>query len=291
MRSVLSSHLLKLRPRNVRFNSSSSFLSRYSVVTGSLLVGGGAVGLMFSSCRIPEGHVGVMSLFGKVKPITIGPGLTFVNPLANVRHWSIQTRVMDFKLSVPSQEGVMLGVDLSLQYRLNPEDVIRLFSTVGANYEEVIIKPLVHSCVRSVSSGHDTKAFYTSSVREEMSSIIFAKLSTELALRGIIVESVPLRNIGLPPSLVKAIEEKMQADQASQQMAFVLTKARQEAERKEIEAKGIQAFQDIVSKGISPHYLQWKGIEATLALANSTNAKVVVIGSGSNGLPLILNSA
>jgi regulator of protease activity HflC (stomatin/prohibitin superfamily) len=97
-----------------------------------------------------------------------------------------------------------------------------------------------------------------------------------------------MRQITLPPGLTSSIEEKLKADQESQRMQFVLLKEKQEAERKRIEAKGIADFQDIVSKGISDQLLRWKGIEATEKLAGSNNTKVVVIGAGKTGLPLIL---
>jgi len=108
--------------------------------------------------------------------------------------------------------------------------------------------------------------------------------------RGIIVEQAPLRQIQLPERLTKSIEEKLQAEQESQRMEFILTREKQEADRKRIEAKGIADFQEIVSKGISEQLLKWKGIEATEKLANSTNTKVVIIGSGKDGLPIILGS-
>ena len=88
--------------------------------------------------------------------------------------------------------------------------------------------------------------------------------------------------------MTRSIEEKMQADQESQRMAFILRKEEQEADRKRIEAAGIRDFQAIVSEGINQNLLRWKGIEATEKLANSTNSKIVVIGSGKDGLPLIL---
>ena len=98
----------------------------------------------------------------------------------------------------------------------------------------------------------------------------------------------PLRQIILPAGLSRSIEEKLQAEQESQRMSFILQKETQEAESKRIEAKGIKDFQTIVSEGINDQLLRWKGIEATEKLANSPNSKVVVIGSGKDGLPLIL---
>lgn len=107
---------------------------------------------------------------------------------------------------------------------------------------------------------------------------------------GIIVESAPLRTVGLLAGLSQSIESKFQAEQESQRMQFVLIKEKQEADRKRIEAKGISDFQNIVAKGISEQLLRWKGIEATEKLAGSTNAKVVIIGAGKDGLPLILDT-
>ena len=94
----------------------------------------------------------------------------------------------------------------------------------------------------------------------------------------------------LPETLKQAIEAKQQAQQDAQRMEFVLQKERQEAERKRVEAAGIKDFQDIVSQGISDKLLQWKGIEATMELARSSNSKVVVVGNAKNGLPLIFSA-
>ena len=109
-----------------------------------------------------------------------------------------------------------------------------------------------------------------------------------LAQRGIVIESILLRDIQLPQTLKSSIEAKQQAEQEALAMNFRLQKEKQEAERKRIEAAGIRDFQQIVAQGISPQLLEWKGIEATETLAKSPNAKVVVIGSGKNGLPIIL---
>jgi prohibitin 1 len=109
-----------------------------------------------------------------------------------------------------------------------------------------------------------------------------------LSPRGIIVESVLLRDVQLPAMLKTSIEAKQQAEQDALRMNFVLQKEKQEAERKRIEAQGISDFQRIVAQGISPQLLEWKGIEATERLATSPNAKVVLIGNSRTGLPLIL---
>jgi prohibitin 1 len=108
------------------------------------------------------------------------------------------------------------------------------------------------------------------------------------APRGVIIETTPLRNVALQVQLTEAIEQK--ADQESQRMEFILTKEKQEADRKRIEAKGIADFQAIVAAGISEPLLRWKGIEATEKLASSPNTKVIIVGAGKDGLPIILDT-
>jgi regulator of protease activity HflC (stomatin/prohibitin superfamily) len=116
-----------------------------------------------------------------------------------------------------------------------------------------------------------------------------AELRQRLEGRGIAVEAVLLRGVSLPDQVANAVQAKLAADQQAQQMEFVLRKEQREAERKRIEAQGIADYQRIVSSGLNESLLRWKGIEATAKLAESGNAKVVVIGSGKDGLPLILN--
>jgi regulator of protease activity HflC (stomatin/prohibitin superfamily) len=152
----------------------------------------------------------------------------------------------------------------------------------------VILEPNFRSIVRGVTAAHDAQALYTSN-RELLATEIRSQLESTVGQRGIRVESTPMRQITLPARLLTSIEEKLQAEQESQRMQFVLQKEEQEAKRKEIEALGVARFQEIVSKEISPNYLKWKGIEATMKLAESQNSKVVVIGAGESGLPLILN--
>ncbi len=107
--------------------------------------------------------------------------------------------------------------------------------------------------------------------------------------RGVFIEAILLRNIELPAQVAKAVEAKLAADQQAQQMDFVLRKESKEAERKRIEAQGISDFQRIVTAGISPALLTWKGIEATEKIATSPNTKIIIVG-GKDGLPVILNT-
>ena len=123
--------------------------------------------------------------------------------------------------------------------------------------------------------------------KERITLEILEDVRRQVAPRGVIVENVLLRDLQLPETLKHAIEAKQQAQQEAQRMEYVLQREKQEAERKRVEAGGIKDFQDIVSQGISDKLLEWKGIEATMELVKSQNAKVIVVGNSKNGLPLI----
>ena len=113
-----------------------------------------------------------------------------------------------------------------------------------------------------------------------ISNEVFRDAEENLGKRGIVVETILLRKVDLPKLVVEAINAKLAADQQAQQMRFVLDKERQEAERKRIEAQGIQDFQRIISQGLSDQLLRWKGIETTRALAESANSKLIIVGVG-----------
>lgn len=236
---------------------------------------------------IPAGHVGVIDFFGNVSDNTLYPGVNIVNPLANVVKFDARTQEIREEMNVPSKEGLSVQLEISLLYSLSFENANKIYKSVGEDYAQKILIPQFRSVVRGVTSRYEARALYTAE-REKLAREIEEELSSLVSPRGIKLEAAPLRQIILPPGLTASIEEKLKAEQESQRMEFILTREKQEAERKRIEAQGIADFQEIVSKGISEQLLKWKGIEATEKLASSTNTKVVVIGSGKDGLPLIL---
>jgi prohibitin 1 len=245
--------------------------------------------LLFSSItRVGTGHVGVLTLFGKVQSgETLGEGIHLINPLKTNNELSIQTQTLKESASVPSSEGLMMSLDTSLIYHLNPDRAAEVFQKIGADYENVVVEPTLRSAIREATASHTANALYTGE-REMVAKQILDQITMELNQRGITVENVLLRDIQLPTTLKAAIEAKQQAEQESLAMNFRLQKETQEAQRKRIEAAGVRDFQQIVAQGITPSLLEWKGIEATENLAKSPNSKVVVIGNNKNGLPLIL---
>ena len=244
--------------------------------------------LAFSAVKIvPAGHVGIVVLFGKVQS-AIPEGLHFVNPLASVELMSVRTQEIFEHAEAPSKEGLNVVIEVSCLYHLISEDAARVYRQLGPRYEQVVVKTQFRSAIRGITVRHEAKDLYTSS-REMITNEIYEDLAGDLRKRGIEVEKILLRRMQLPKSIEEAINSKLAADQEAQRMRFILDKERQEAERKRIEAQGIQDFQRIVSQGISDQLLRWKGIEATEKLAASSNAKVVIVG-GKDGLPLILNT-
>jgi len=267
-------------------------MKRAEMVARAGLVGVVLVGLaLFLSVRtVPAGHVGVKDWFGSVPAATLQPGLHVVVPLTRVRKFSVQTIEVKEEAHVPSKEGMNLGLEASLLYNVKPESAVELYKRVGIGFEDVIVVPNFRSAVREVTASYEAKALY-SEMRDRLASEIQDRLSPILEAQGIVIQSILLRKITLPDTVANAIQVKLQREQEAEQMKFVLQKEEQEAERKRIEAQGIADFQRIVTQGISAPLLQWKGIEATEKLAASPNAKIVIIGSGKDGLPIILGGA
>jgi prohibitin 1 len=236
---------------------------------------------------VPAGHVGVKDFFGSVSPNVLPAGVHLVVPFTRVHKMSIQTQEVKETAEVPSKEGLVMDLEGSLLFRLDPTKAAEIYKTVGTSYQEIIVHPQIRSAIREITASYEAKALY-SAEREQVARETFDLFQKMAGGRGIIPEAVLLRKIGLPPIVANAIQEKLKAEQQSQQMKFVLQKEQQEAERKRIEAQGIADFQKIVAAGISPQLLEWKGIEATEKLAMSPNTKVVVIGNPKSGLPIIL---
>jgi regulator of protease activity HflC (stomatin/prohibitin superfamily) len=271
--------------------STNSVTSR-SVARVSALVAGAFAFLALLQCftQVPAGHVGVVDFFGIVSEKTLPSGINIINPLANVHKFTIQTQEHKETMQVLSREGLTIGLEISVLYRLNPDSAGRVYKTVaGGDYETIILIPQFRSISRSVTASFQASALY-STERERLGVAIQEELARTVAPRGVTIEATPLRNVALPTQLTEAIEQKQRADQESQRMEFILTKEKQEADRKRIEAKGIADFQAIVAAGISDQLLRWKGIEATEKLANSANTKVIIVGAGKDGLPIILDT-
>ena len=198
--------------------------------------------------------------------------------------------------NVLTVDGARVEVGVAIRFRLFEEGLGALHKHVGPDYIETLILPEIGAQVRETISRYSPAELY-SEQRRQIQSEILDRMTTGLLVdyrfgeeveRAIHVEDVLIHSIVLPPKVKEAIADKLTQQQRMLEYDYRLEKEEKERERKRIEAEGIRAFQDIVAEGISDRYLKWKGIDATLELARSANAKIVIIGAGDDGLPVIL---
>ena len=256
-----------------------------------------AIGVVFGSVvltslssfrTIPAGHIGYKNLFGNVFDKQYQSGFAFMNPLAKMVKLDLRKKVAHNESLVSSIEGLEIRVDIDVVHRLDKKTAKDTYINVGMYYDNVLLIPQINSCVRDAISGYYAKDLYNDKTRIEIKDKIVNDL-TKMVTSGIIIEDVLINKIVLPTNLVRSIECKLQAEQEMQKMEFTLEKERKEAERKRIEATGINDFQEIVSQGITRELLEWKGITATESLCSSSNAKLIFIGNSKNGLPMVFS--
>lgn len=193
-----------------------------------------------------------------------------------------------------------MPVDVSTPYRLIPDVAPWVYRNLGPDYVEKILRPSLSTATRRAASLYTAEQLY-STKRDEFASKIKTLLDEEMNkllqdnYKGknppetvLAVSQVLIGHVGIPDTVKNAIEAKLKADQEQQAMDFQILKEKKEAERKTVEAEGIRKFQEIVTKGIDEKLLRWKAIDATLHLANSNNTKIVIIGAGRDGLPVLL---
>ena len=261
------------------------------LLIGALLLGPILLAFTSMTVTVPSGYAGlVFHTFGSgVDPAEepLGPGFHFKAPWNKVYEYEVRQKERLEKLEVLSSNLLKIEMDMTVFYQPQFEELGRLEIERGRNYEDKIVTPAMRSVAREVIARYLPEEFNTTR-REEIQAEIDSALTVKLAENFLQLNDVLIRNIRLPRKLEEAIERKLQQEQESLEYEFRIEKEQKEAERKRIEAEGIRDFQEIVSSGISDELLRWKGIEATAQLAESQNSKVVVIGSGEDGLPLIL---
>lgn len=238
---------------------------------------GVAVLMGASGCAIVgPGERGLRSTLGRLEPEAHPPGPLPFNPfLSRVTVVPVRTVNRELGLLLPSREGLTIQAEISLMYRLRPEAVPTIFETIGGEYEKAVVLTAFRSAAAEVSSRHNAKDMH-SSERANIETEIRERLNSALGPRGFEVERVLLKSIVLPAGLARAIEDKLEAEQAAQQMQFVLEREQREAERRRVEAVGIRDSQRIVNEGLTPLLIRWRAIEAFRELAASKNAKVII---------------
>ena len=233
---------------------------------------------------IPAGHVGIVDSFGRVSQTTLKSGLMLINPLNRVVKMSIQTQKLRVSMEVPSKEGLPVALEASVEFRLDPEQAYEIYTNVGDDYVADLVDPEFRALCGNTTVAYDAIALYTTE-RANVGAKIQTALREKLAPRGIEIQNVRFESLTLPKRIATQIEERLKAEGES---ALVLEKERQDAERRRIEAQGQADAQRVLAQGLTEPLLRLRGIEATLKLAQSPNAKVIMVGSCKDGLPVIL---
>ena len=278
-------------------NNPLSQFSNLLKIVGVVLILLGIFSSMFK--QIDAGKVGVQSLYGSVQPDVLESGLHVINPLLDITTFDIQTQNYtmsavhnegaqegDDAIRVLSNDGLEVVIDLTVLYRVIPNDAPKILKGIGENYTDKIVRPVTRTRIRDNAVYYDAVALY-STRREEFQQRIFKSIETDFKKRGLVLEQLLIRNINLPASVKTTIESKINAEQDAQKMTFVLQKEKQEAERKRVEAQGIADYQRIISTGLSDKQLQYEQIKAQKELAASPNTKIIFM-NGKN-TPVILS--
>jgi regulator of protease activity HflC (stomatin/prohibitin superfamily) len=241
--------------------------------------------------NIQSGHAGVYFslLFGGTDTKSVrGEGFQLKFPWDTIYDYDIRLQQVPYEFSVISGDGLQLQIRVSVRCRPLRQRLAVLQKDIGPDYVQKIVIPQTQLALRTVAGSYSAEKLYSTSrgiLEEAMDKTI-----ERLTGKYILIDQILITGVYIPEALKRAIEAKLTEQQNVLQYDYVLGVAKKEAERKRIEAEGIRDFQRIVTPGISPNFLRWKGIEATLDLSKSANAKVIVIGA-QNGLPLILDTS
>jgi prohibitin 2 len=260
----------------------------------------GALSVSRIFVQVPAGHVGVLwARFGggTVTDSFIGEGVHVIWPWNEVYLYDSRLQTIVHTYDTISSSGMSMNVEIATRFRVNRGSVGTLHQLVGPDYPDVLINPEIGSHARELIARYTPEQLYTEArafIQAQILNRMVTQLGSSLIAQGlsgqmIYVEDILIRSVALPDAVVEAIERKEQQYHVMLEYDFRLEREEQERRRKNIEALGIREFQEIVSGTITDEYLRLRGIDATLAIASSNNAKIIVMG-GSDGLPVILNT-
>jgi prohibitin 2 len=263
--------------------------------------------------NVPTGHVGV--LWKRFRGGTVldpralkDEGLRLVWPWDKLFLYDLRLQSRTDTYTAISKDGVNLTAAINIRFRLKHDSIPQLHQSIGPDFVMSLVVPEIGSRMREIIADYPAEEVYSTKRQEIQDKIrgrAEAMLGEKMMDRQETEDYAPYRiplyamlnlidtlilGIELPPSIVIAINRKLEQYYIAQEYTFRVEREIKESQRKKIEAEGIREFQQIVSQGISDSYLRWRGIEATLQLSQSTNSKVVIIGGGKDGVPIILGN-
>ncbi len=252
-------------------------MNRKRTLIGALL----AASLSVGCAVIEDGEVGVSKSFGSISDDPVGQGVVIQVPvIRTVETWNTKLQELKETAQVPSSEGLIVGLDTSLLFQVEPQKAPTIRKTVGSDYMDILIIPYMRNAVRDVVSGYPVKNIYSETGRQEIALKIKEFLKENLEARGITVVDVLLRDVKLPERFRESIELKLTAEQRVQQKQFELQQARKDAEIEVARAEGAAQAQEIVRSTLSDSYLQYLWIKTL-----NENPNVIYVATEAN-LPL-----
>jgi regulator of protease activity HflC (stomatin/prohibitin superfamily) len=237
---------------------------------------------------IHSGELGVLwrRLGGTQIDTVYREGLHVILPINEMHVYNVRKQQFSDTINALTVDGLTVGVRYSVRYYLEKDTLPLLHQRVGPDYVNVVVRPEVRSVMRVVFGQYKPEEIYTTqkAIQERVSMLS----KTHLEARFVALDDVPIESITLPTRISEAIESKLAQQQVDQEYVYRISITTKEADRKRIESDGIKVYNETVNRSLTPDVLAWHGILATQDLAKSANAKVVVVGGGKNGLPLIL---
>ena len=267
-------HLL-CSSRQINLNNQTNFKLIHEVMKNRSVLFLAAVTILSSCAIIRPGEVGVKQKLGRLSDKVNSTGPVFYNPfVSRVIRVSIQTNNLELSLNLPSKEGLSIISQISILYKLRPEQTPDLIKNLGVKFEPIIAN-VFRSASADICSQYFAKDLH-SGMRAEIEKAIKDKMMETLNKQGIQIDAVLMKSIQLPPGLSASIEQKLQAEQDVMRMEFTLKLAKLEADRKIIEAKGTSDAQKIISEGLTNEIIKIRSIEAFIELSKSPNSKIII---------------
>jgi len=217
------------------------------------------------------------------------PGFKMIAPWNEMHIYNVKEQQTEQTLDVLDKNGLNITMDVSVRFNPIYEDIGYLHENFGKQYPAQLVIPEVRSTIRRVAGRYTAEEIY-STKREQVESSIKSETRKVLKDNYVDMNALLIRSIQLPEQIKSAIEKKLQQEQEALAYEYRLQREKSEAERKRIQAEGEARANQIISESLTPELLRMRGIEATIQLSESQNSKVVVIGGGESGLPLILGN-
>lgn len=253
----------------------------YILIVAAMLVIAGLSGC--GVAVVEDGQTGVKADFGKIKDQPLGTGWHIYIPVFSwIEIWNVKTQEIKETASVPSSEGLIAQLDVSVLFNVPKDQAVLVRKTIGVDFGSKVLEPYVRESIRNVVSGYQVKALYSVEGRSEIGKKILEFLQSKLGERGIVIQDVLLRDVRLPAAFSQSIELKLKTEQEALQKEFELQKAKKDAEIAVARAEGVAKSNLIIANSLTENYLRYRWIEGLQA-----NEKQVVYVATEANLPIM----